>query len=92
MASDLNSGFSNNINTISIRTCGTSVQRVTDRAIDVDGDGVEEQVSVAVTPRGQKVKNVVTTPAGAARTVLEQTVEADGGIDTTGTEFTEGNE
>lgn len=93
MASDLNAGFSNNINTIAIRTCGTSVQRVTDRAIDVDGDGAVEAVSVVTTPvSGNKVVHTVTTPAGAPRTVLEQTVETDGGVDTSGTEFTEGNE
>ena len=93
MATDLNAGYSNNINVISIRTAGTSVQRVTDRAIDVDGDGAVEAVSVVSTPKsGNKITNVVTTPTGAPRTVLEQTVELDGGIDTSGTEFTEGNE
>jgi len=90
MAGNLNAGFTNNINTISIRTAGTSVQRVTDRAIDIDGDGVKESVTVT-TPNGQTVIQTVSVAAGSARSVLEQTVETDGGVDTSGTEFSEGN-
>jgi len=92
MASDLNAGFTNNVNTIAIRGGGTTVQRYTDRAIDTDADGNVEVVSIVTTPRGQKVSDVVTTPAGVARTLLENTVEPDGGINVTGEEFTEGTE
>lgn len=42
MANQLNSGFSNNINVIQIRTSGSSSQRVTDRAIDTDSDGTDD--------------------------------------------------
>jgi hypothetical protein len=92
MATDLNAGFTNNINTIAIRGAGTVVQRYTDRAIDIDGDGAVETVSIVTTPRGQKVSDVVTIPAGVARTLIDQTNETDGGVNTEGEEFTEGVE
>lgn len=91
MAGNLNAGFSNNVNISAIRAGGNLVHLVTDRAIDFDGDGNEEAVTVVTTlrPNG-KVKHVVTKPAGAARTVVKQTNETDGGVDVTGDEFTEG--
>lgn len=89
MASDLNSGFTNNVNTIVLRGASTSVQRYTDRAIDIDGDGNVEVVSIVTTPRGQKVTDTVTVPAGVARTLVDHTTETDGGVNTDGNEFTE---
>lgn len=89
MADSLNSGFSNNINTIEIRTNGAHSQRVTDRAIDLDGNGAKEVVSIthvsghAVgTPSapGGKKTNTISIPAGVARTVVSQVFETDGGV------------
>lgn len=91
MAGNLQSGFTNNINTIAIRAFGNKNQIVTDRAIDIDGDGTVESVTITTTERaGNKVKNVVTKPDGVARTVVDETFETDGGINTSGDEFTEG--
>lgn len=91
MAGGLNSGYSNNINVLAIRACGTQNQIVTDRAIDYDGDGSKEAVTVATTLRANgKVKHTVTTPTGAARTIVKQSNETDGGVNVTGSEFTEG--
>ena len=70
MATSLNAGFKNNINVIQLRSSGTSLQRVTDRGIDFDGDGVEE-VSLGTDPP---------TPPGVARTIIETTVDTDGGV------------
>jgi hypothetical protein len=71
MAADLQPGHFNNINVVTIRTCGSSLQRSTDRPVDLTGDGNEE------TGRSQ---------------VMDSTVEPDGGVNTTGSEFTEGNQ
>ena len=71
MAADLQPGHSNNINVVTIRTTGTSLQRATDRPVDLTGDGNEE------TGRSQ---------------VMDTIVESDGGVDTTGSEFTTGNQ
>jgi hypothetical protein len=99
MAADLNSGFSNNINIVTVRTQGVSLQKLTDRSIDLDGDGNKEQISIthvsghAVgTPSapGGKIRETVTTPAGFNRTIVQQPVETDGGVNITGSEFTEG--
>ena len=102
MATSLNSGFSNNINAIQIRTSGSSMQRVTDRAIDVDGDGQKEQATVisgtAVTntANGNKMKPASETqgeglPTGIARSVIERTRETDLGVTLDqGVQFTEG--
>jgi hypothetical protein len=101
MPSTLNPGFTNNINTIQIRSNGTGMQRVTDRAIDFDGDGNVEQVSITHesghaegTPSapGGKIRNTVTIPAGVARTVIERIAETDGGVhdDSDVSEYTEG--
>lgn len=86
MATSLNAGFHNNINTIQIRTSGTSSQRVTDRAIDFDGNGVKEQNS-ATAPQYSA------TPQGVARTIIASEVETDGGVvhdNQVDTEFTTG--
>ena len=71
MATDIQAGFSNNINVVTIRTTGTSMQRSTDRPVDLDGDGTEE--------------------TGKNR-VMDTIVESDGGVDTTGSIYTEGNQ
>lgn len=98
MAGSLNAGFSNNINVIQIRTSGSSMQRVTDRAIDIDGDGDVETVTFNPgTPFPGSTNKfeeppTVTAPAGTARSVIDTTVEPDGGVDVTGTFYTEGNE
>ena len=103
MATSLNAGYSNNINIIQIRTNGANMQRVTDRAIDIDGDGSKEQVTIvhvsgdaAGTPSapGGKTRSTVTIPAGVARTVIQTVTETDGGIHTDSdvTQFTEGGE
>lgn len=101
MPTNLNPGYTNNINTIQIRTAGNKSQRVTDRPIDVTGDGNEEQVTIthvsgeAVgTPSapGGVTRSTVTIPAGSARTVIAETTEQDGGVHTDSdvTENTEG--
>ena len=101
MATALNAGFVNNINTIQIRTSATSMQRVTDRSIDFDGDGAEESVTITYisgdatgvpSAPGGKMRNTVTTPTGVARTVIETIVESDGGLnsDRNVAEFTQG--
>lgn len=96
MAGSLNAGFTNNINVIQIRTSGSSMQRVTDRSIDIDSDGDVETVTFnpGTLQAGSTNKfsepPTVTTPAGVARTVVETTVEPDGGVDVTGTFYTEG--
>jgi len=83
MATSLNVGFHNNINTIQIRSSATSLQRVTDRAIDFDGNGVKE-VSLGTDPP---------TPQGVARTIIASVTEKDGGVthdNQIDTEFTTG--
>ena len=91
MATSLNPGFTNNINVIQLRANGAHSQRVTDRAIDVTGDGVKEQVTIthvsghAVgtdSAPGGKTRSTVTIPAGSARTVISETTETDGGVHT----------
>lgn len=39
MATSLNAGYSNNINTIQVRVNGAHSHRYTDRPLDTDGDG-----------------------------------------------------
>lgn len=101
MATNLNSGFENNINVIEIRTNGAHSQRVTDRAIDIDGNGEKEKVTIQVTAGdavgtpsapGGKITQTVTIPAGTARTVVSEVTETDGGVslDRDVSEFTEG--
>lgn len=70
MAGDLNSGFKNNINVTTIRTSGTSLQRSSNRPVDLNGDGIKE-----IRKNG----------------VMDTIVESDGGVNTSGNEFTEGN-
>ena len=102
MATNLNPGFENNINVIQIRVNGAHMQRVTDRAIDMNGDGNDEQVSIVVTAGyaggtpsapGGKITQIVTIPAGTARTIVSQVFETDGGVETDSdvSEFTEGS-
>ena len=77
MATSLNAGFSNNINVLQLRSSGTSLQRVTDRTLS------------GITPLATDPP----TPAGAARTVIDSTVEPDGGVihdNQICNEFTEG--
>lgn len=64
MATSLNAGFSNNINVIQLRSSGTSLQRVTDR----DLPGI---TSLGTDPP---------TPPGVARSIIDATVEGDGGV------------
>ena len=98
MAGSLNAGFSNNINIIQIRTSGSSMQRVTDRAIDIDDDGDVETVTFnpgtlfAGSTNKFSEPPTVTAPAGTARSVIDTTAEPDGGVDVTGIFYTEGNE
>jgi hypothetical protein len=47
MATNLNPGFRNNRNVVVVRTQGTACQKLTDRVIDLDGDGVKENVTIA---------------------------------------------
>lgn len=70
MATTLNAGYKNNINVIQLRSSGTSLQRLTDRAIDYDGNGIKE-VSLGTDPP---------TPPGVARTVIASVAEKDGGV------------
>ena len=48
MATPLNPGFTNNINVIQLRLTGSSLQRLTDRPIDSNNDGVNEFEARAV--------------------------------------------
>jgi len=99
MAASLNSGFTNNINVIQMRTSGSSMQRSTDRAVDTDGNGAVEKAVFTVTSGGGvgtpsapggKMMYTVTSPDGIAGSTVERVYETDGGIDITGTIFTEG--
>lgn len=101
MASALNAGYTNNINVVQVRTCGSSMQRLTDRSIDIDSDGDKESVVIThisghaagtASAPGGKVRETFTVPAGFARTVVETLRETDGGIhlDTNVAEFTKG--
>jgi hypothetical protein len=105
MAGDLQPGFTNNINIMQIRTSGSSMQRVTDRAIDFDGDGNKEVVTLTpgVPAGGNKFNPPATVSgetgsllggdnAGVARSVVQEVTETDLGVNTTGEEFTEGVE
>lgn len=102
MATSLNAGFNNNINIVQIRVDGAHSQRMTDRPMDIDGDGDKEQVTIVVTSGsaigtpsapGGKIRQTVTIPAGVARTIVSQTYETDGGVHTDNDvdQFTEGS-
>jgi len=91
MPTDLNAGYSNNINIIQSRVDGAHSVRYTDRPIDLDGDGVEEKVTITVTSGsaigtpsapGGKMRQTVTTPAGIARSIVAEATETDGGVHT----------
>lgn len=95
MAGDLQAGFSNNVNTVAIREAGNNVKVYTDRAIDLDGDGNVETVTVTTDDNsrgGNKVRHTVTKPDGVARTPVMRPTETDGGVNVEGSEFTEGVE
>lgn len=99
MATSLNAGYSNNINVIQVRVNGAHSHRYTDRAIDIDGDGDKEQVSIVVTAGhaggtgSHKITQVITKPAGIARSLVSDTFETDGGVelDSDVSEFTTGS-
>jgi hypothetical protein len=102
MATSLNAGFSNNINIIQSRVNGAHSLRYTDRAIDFDGDGTKEPVTLthvsghAVgtdSAPGGKTRTTVTTPVGVARSIVAEVTETDRGVTDdriVTTEFTEG--
>lgn len=101
MPSNLNAGFNNNKNILVVRTSGVSTQKLTDRPIDLDGDGNKEAISIthvsghAVgTPAapGGKIRETVVTPQGFKNTIVDQPVESDGGVHKSDdvSEFTEG--
>lgn len=101
MATGLQAGYTNNINTIQIRVNGAHSQRVTDRAIDFDGDGSKEQVSIThvsghavgvPSAPGGKIRRTFTVPAGVARTIIAETTETDRGVHTDSdvSQYTEG--
>jgi hypothetical protein len=101
MPTNLNPGFHNNKNILVVRTGGSSVQKLTDRPIDIDGDGDKESITIthvsghaAGTPSapGGKIRETVTTPNGFKNTIVQIHVETDGGVHTNSDadEFTEG--
>jgi hypothetical protein len=101
MASELNAGFENNINVVQSRVNGAHSMRYTDRAIDIDGDGSDEQVTLThvsghavgtASAPGGKTRTTVTKPAGIARSVIHEVTETDGGVHTDSdvSQFTEG--
>lgn len=95
MAGDLQAGFTNNINIIAIREAGNNGKTYTDRAIDIDGDGNVETVTVTTDDNsrgGNKVRHTYTKPDGVARTPVKRPTETDLGINTDGSEFTQGVE
>jgi hypothetical protein len=101
MPSSLNAGFTNNINILAVRANSTVTQKLTDRSVDLDGDGNKEAITIthvsghaegtASAPGGRIVQTVV-TPAGFKNTVMESVVETDGGVHTDEdvSQFTEG--
>jgi len=102
MATNLNPGYQNDINVIQLRVNGAHMIRVTDRPIDLNGDGNVEKVSIVVTSGhavgtpsapGGKITQTVTQPAGIARSIVSQITETDGGVtsDNDVSEFTKGN-
>jgi hypothetical protein len=92
MTALLQSGFKNNINIIAIR--GNARSHVyTDRAIDYDGNGVKEAVSSVGVPNGTgiNVQQTVTTPTGAARTIVEGSAAEPVNFPTGDTDYTLSN-
>jgi hypothetical protein len=89
---NLNAGFKNNINAVTVRATGTVSHVYTDRAIDFNGDGVKEQVTSVGTPTGvgNNVTFVVTRPQGAPRTIIHSDNETDGGFTPRIGQFTAG--
>lgn len=70
----LKPGFSNNINIMSIGN-GSGAQLLTDRAIDINGDGSKETASFTSQYVTQyRSRNTYSDPAGASRTVVENAI------------------
>lgn len=90
MAANLQSGFKNNINVVTIRACGSRSQVYTDRAIDMNGDGVKESVTSVGVPTGVgiKVEQTVTVNQGSARTVVEGSAAESVNLPTGDTDYT----
>lgn len=89
MATSLNPGFRNNRNVVVVRTQGTACQKLTDRAIDLDGDGVKEGVTITLTSGhgvgtpaapGGVTRQVIVTNRGFKNTVVQQVQDTDGGV------------
>ncbi len=81
----INAGYSNNVNRVTIRGFGNVTQSLTDRNVDIDGDGIKEQdaiihISGHGAVGGGKVKYAFSEPIGSSRSVIKSTVEVDGGI------------
>lgn len=89
---NLNSGYKNNINAVTVRAEGTISHVYTDRNIDFNGDGVKEQQTSVGTPTGvgQNITYVVTNPAGAKHTIIHSATETDGGVAKRTGQFTTG--
>ena len=79
---NLNSGFKNNINAVTVRAGATISHVYTDRNIDFNGDGVKEKVlSVGTdTGVGSNVTYVISRPQGSARSIIHSDNEIDGGF------------
>jgi len=79
---NLNAGYVNNINAVTVRANGNKSHVYTDRAIDFDGDGVKEKASLVITPtgNGSVITEVSTVPSGAPRTIIHEHTEPDGGV------------
>jgi hypothetical protein len=98
MAQNLQSGFQNRFNVMVIRSSGSSLQVVTDRPVDADGDGNKEEITlvqgtaVTNTENGNKMKPP-TEPSddpvhyeieGISRSIIKRSTEPDGGKNITG--------
>jgi hypothetical protein len=91
MAANLQSGFHNNINVVTIRGNARSFVH-TDRAIDFNGDGTKESVTSvgAPTDTGAKVQQTVTVNQGSARTVVEGSAAESVNLPSGDTDYTLG--
>jgi hypothetical protein len=102
MPTDLNAGYTNNVNVIQSRVDGAHSVRYTDRPIDYNGDGAKSKVTITFvsgdatgTPAapGGKMRQTVTKPTGIARSIVDEVTETDGGVhsDSDVDQFTEGS-
>jgi hypothetical protein len=93
MVAHLQSGFSNNINIVTIRAGGARSHVYTDRAIDFNGDGTKESVTSVGVPTGvgNKVEQTVTVNQGAARTIVEGSAAEVANLPTGDTDYTLGD-